>query len=106
MDIGFALRTSREALGLRGREVARRADISVAMLSQVEAGARQPSLDVLRRLADALSVPLDALLLMAGGDETALRSDDGVAHRYVASLRRLEEAEKSLRAVLGGDDAP
>ena len=45
------------------RELARRAKVTEAYVSQLESGARKnPSLPVLKRLAKALGVPVTALL--------------------------------------------
>jgi len=57
--IGRAIRRRREALGLSQRGLARRAGVSQPYLSQLEAATRgRISLDVLRRVADALDVPV------------------------------------------------
>ena len=53
------VRVWREHRGLSGRALAQAAGISAAYLSQIERGARKPSVSVLRRLAQALGVTLD-----------------------------------------------
>ncbi len=54
-------------LGLSLREIARRADISVSSVSRILAGDRGlPGNDVLQRIADALELPYDQLLVAAG----------------------------------------
>jgi transcriptional regulator with XRE-family HTH domain len=53
----------RESKGLTKRELARRAKVTEAYVSQLESGARRnPSLPVLKRLAKALGVPVTELL--------------------------------------------
>ena len=54
------------AAGLSLRDLAERTDVSNAYLSQVERGMHEPSLSVLRAVARALGVSLDALLARAG----------------------------------------
>ena len=53
----------RKSKGLTKRELARRAKVTEAYVSQLESGARRnPSLPVLKRLAKALGVPVTELL--------------------------------------------
>lgn len=58
---GASVKAIREALGHRGGEFATLCEISHAYLSNVEAGRKQPSAAVARRIADALGVPLAAI---------------------------------------------
>jgi DNA-binding XRE family transcriptional regulator len=44
-------------------ELALNAAVSVPYLNQIEAGKRKPSVEVMKRIASALSVPLDALVI-------------------------------------------
>jgi transcriptional regulator with XRE-family HTH domain len=57
------LRAVRIARGMSLRETARRARIDPAHLSRVERGERQPSIDALARLAEALGLDELAKLL-------------------------------------------
>jgi transcriptional regulator with XRE-family HTH domain len=56
--IGVRIKQRRQELGLSLREVARRAQVSASFLSQVERGVSNTSLDSLRRIAEALDVPI------------------------------------------------
>ena len=57
------LKRMREAKGLSQADLARRAKITREYVNKLEAGKKKnPSLDVLRRLAKALGVPVAALL--------------------------------------------
>lgn len=59
-EIGLAIRRQRESLGLSQRTLARRAGVSQPYLSQLETDARRRvSVGILRRLADALGVPIN-----------------------------------------------
>jgi transcriptional regulator with XRE-family HTH domain len=64
--LGAYIRARRVAAGLSLRDLAERTDVSNAYLSQVERGMHEPSLSVLRSVARALGVSLDALLARAG----------------------------------------
>lgn len=73
---GQRLRALRRAQGLALAELARRAGVSASYLSRVERGARgMPGVPVLRRLASALHMPLEALI---GLEED--RTAGGAAH--------------------------
>lgn len=57
------LKTLREARGLNQVELAAKAKVTTAYVSLLEAGKKKnPSLDVLQRLAKALGVPVAELL--------------------------------------------
>jgi transcriptional regulator with XRE-family HTH domain len=57
------LQERREGLGLTREQLAKKAKITTAYVSMMEAGKRKnPSLDVLRKLAKALGVPVTELL--------------------------------------------
>lgn len=58
---GMAVRSLRLTVGIPQVDLARRVQISAAFLSNVEAGRKQPSAAVARRIADELGVPLDAI---------------------------------------------
>ena len=56
------LRAAREKRGLKQGDLAGRAGLQASAISHFETGARKPSFDNLRRLADALEVTTDYLL--------------------------------------------
>lgn len=60
--IGRAVRHHRQALGLSLADLAKRVARSPALLSQIENGLNAPSLDTLQLLAEALRLPVTALL--------------------------------------------
>lgn len=84
-QLGRAIRHRRLAAGLTLATVSERADISVSMLSQVERGLLNPSLDTLRNIAEALgTVPFRLLAeesavtgLVRRGEGRVWQSDDG-----------------------------
>jgi len=58
---GATVRALREALGIKHGDFALRCGFTPSFLSHVEAGAKQPSAAVARKIADELGVPLDAV---------------------------------------------
>jgi transcriptional regulator with XRE-family HTH domain len=75
--LGAFIRAQRMTADLSLRELAARTSVSNAYLSQVERGLHEPSISVLRAIADALGVPLESLLTRAG----VLEGDAGGAVR-------------------------
>jgi transcriptional regulator with XRE-family HTH domain len=59
------LRARREQLGLSMLAVAERAGLPQQMVSYVERGMRNPTLDTLLRLGEALDTPISALVRKA-----------------------------------------
>ena len=64
--LGAFIRAQRQLADLSLREMAALTRISNAYLSQVERGLHQPSLTVLRAIADALGLSTEQLLVKAG----------------------------------------
>lgn len=100
VNLAHSVRMIRQAKELSLTEVAKTAGISTAFLSLIERGEKEPSLTVLRRIADALDVPSDVLLLLAQADGGSLRTSDRGSERLAVSLERLADAENMLRESL------
>lgn len=64
--LGQFIRSQRQQAQLSLRDLAARANISNPYLSQLERGLHEPSMRVLKAIAGALNLPLDALLARAG----------------------------------------
>ena len=64
--LGTYLRAQRKLADLSLRQLAEMAQVSNAYLSQIERGLHQPSVKVLRSIADALKLPGQSLLAEAG----------------------------------------
>lgn len=76
---GASVSALRKALGISQVSLAARAGITPPFLSQIEHGARQPSPDVLRRLALGLGEPLDAISYVVPDLPEPESSQEGVA---------------------------
>jgi transcriptional regulator with XRE-family HTH domain len=58
VQIGERIRARRQQLGSSLRELARKTDLTASFLSQVETGQANPSINSLRRIAEALNVSI------------------------------------------------
>jgi transcriptional regulator with XRE-family HTH domain len=96
MDVGMRLRTIREERQMSQGEIEKRTGLLRCYLSRVENGHTMPSIDTLKKLAEALELPLYALLydgekppiatsLSNGHDEWGSSGKDA---RYLTKLRR------------------
>jgi transcriptional regulator with XRE-family HTH domain len=99
--LGKAIRILRQAKGLRIGDVAENAGISAPFLCLVENGERQPSLTVLQRLAAALGVPADALILIGMGGQQSLESSDHKTEKLTNAISDLMKSEEHLSQLLG-----
>lgn len=79
------LRDARELRELNQSELARRARLQASAISHFETGARKPSFDNLKRLADALDVTTDYLLGRVD-DPAGLAGADRI-HRHLGQLK-------------------
>ena len=61
-EIGDVLRDVRQQQGATLRQVASRANVALGYLSEVERGQKEASSEILASIADALDVPLSAIL--------------------------------------------
>lgn len=77
-SLGARLRRRRKVRGLSLKEVARRAELSIGLISQVERGLTMPSVRSLGAICGALEMPVGWLFDTADADET----DDLVVRRH------------------------
>jgi transcriptional regulator with XRE-family HTH domain len=89
--IARTLRREREARGLSVSELARRAQVSKATVSQLENGSGNPSVETLWALGVALDVPFAVLVDQQANTPTLIRAADlagvpSAAAAYSASL--------------------
>jgi transcriptional regulator with XRE-family HTH domain len=94
--LGTFLRGQRKLANLSLRELARLTDLSNAYLSQVERGIHEPSVRVLRSIAQALDLAPTSILARAGltdeerpppaGTEDAILSDPHLGDAQKAAL--------------------
>lgn len=100
LELGKAIRIVREAKGMRLSALAGVGGISVPFLSLVENGDRQPSLAVLRRLADGLGIPPEVLIILAQPPDGRLESGDQESQSLVAAIQKMLSVEEELKSRL------
>ena len=95
LALGQVIRTQRQLAKLSLRDLAGLTDVSNAYLSQIERGMHEPSVRVLRSIAQALDIPADSLLRDAGLlDEDEEPSDSASAEAAIRADRDLTDAQK------------
>jgi transcriptional regulator with XRE-family HTH domain len=101
MNIGGAIQLARTKRRFSQRELAERAEISVSYLSLLERSKRDPPLSTLKKIADALRVPLEILFFLGSesGELTGL-SKDLAGQLAFAALELLNEPESSQGELL------
>ena len=100
LEIGKAIRMVRQASGIGLNDLAKASEVSAPFLCLVEKGHRQPSLAVIRKIANALGVPSESLIVLAQPTQGTLRTADDFAEGIVSAIRSLAEAEDRLRTRL------
>lgn len=92
MTLGFAVRRLRVAAGFSQKQFAERLDVSQSYLSQIEGDRREPTIQLVRKMAGELGVP--AVILFAAA--LSLPSSLGVDQQ-----RQLESVLKDLVEAAG-----
>jgi transcriptional regulator with XRE-family HTH domain len=101
-DLGAFIREQRKGAQMSLRNLATQAGVSNPYLSQIERGLRNPSAEILQRVAGALRISAETLYVRAGILEE--RDDDLAAsiladpHLTEAQKRALVEIYQSFRA--------
>lgn len=96
MDFPERLRTTRKEKGLTQQELARLVELHVAQIRRYESGSSQPTLDVIRKLAIALSISADTLIF----DKNERGADDDLRLQFEAISKFGTEEKMVVRTVL------
>jgi transcriptional regulator with XRE-family HTH domain len=98
--LGAFIRSQRKLANLSLRELAALTKVSNPYLSQIERGLHEPSVRVLRSIADALDISAETLLAQAGLIKDQITDLDGESEAQKATERairadpRLSDAQK------------
>lgn len=112
--LGDFIRKRRKQANLSLRQLAEKTRLSNPYLSQIERGLHQPSMRVIKLIADALNVSAETLLTQAGllhhGEDGAVRTDlpTPAVEDAISGDDRLSEQQKTAlisvyRSMLGID---
>lgn len=96
--LGAFIRAQRQMANLSLRQLSALTEVSNPYLSQVERGLHEPSVRVLRSIADALNVSAETLFEHAGLINSTERLDDEATENAIRDDRRLTEPQR--RALL------
>ena len=103
-ELGERIRTLRTARGMTQKEFANRINVTKSAVSAYENGSRQPSYDVLLRMAAVLRVSTDHLL--GRGDRETIDVTGLTAHQ-ISTLRELAaicQRQNALLCLTEGDE--
>ena len=96
--LGAFIRAQRQMANLSLRQLSALTEVSNPYLSQIERGLHEPSVRVLRSIADALNVSAETLFEHAGLITVTDKMDDEATENAVRVDRRLTEPQR--RALL------
>jgi transcriptional regulator with XRE-family HTH domain len=97
--LGGFIRAQRQMANLSLRQLSALAKVSNPYLSQLERGLHEPSVRVLKSIAEALDVSSETLFEQAGLISPARNVDDGATERALRADPRLTETQR--HALLG-----
>ncbi len=98
--LGEFIRAQRQMANLSLRQLSALTEVSNPYLSQLERGLHEPSVRVLKSIADALNVSAETLLQQAGLINETENPDDEATERAIRADRRLTQAQgRALLAV-------
>lgn len=89
-------------------ELAQMADVSVSFVSDITNGKANPSLKIMKALADALNMPLPLLLLDPNGELWTMLSSWSLKDRKTDSAlnsRKIEPGYEEIRVILPASKA-
>jgi len=89
MDIGQAIKTLRTKRRVTQKDLAERSGVSQGFLSLIEKGEREPDFELIEKIAGALKIPPQLVLLLACGRHSRGR-------RYARPLKRIASALDEL----------
>ena len=95
--LGARIRAARIQRNLSLGDLASAAQVSRSLVSQIERGVASPSIETVRRLASAMSVPVFSLFLDEQGEQSIVRAGDRRVVHYPGSAVTREILSPNLR---------
>ncbi len=97
ITIGDKIKEARDKVGWSQSELARRAEIQPSTISQIESGARKkPTIDVLQKIAGALSTTVSQLLGQSNADDIKELLQNKEVLMFFKDFKNLPEEEKNF----------
>jgi transcriptional regulator with XRE-family HTH domain len=96
---GEVIRILRMASGFSISELAKKAAVSIPLLSLIEKGERTPSMALLKKISTVLQIPMSSLILLLS-DADDVNSDDPHANKIVETVQELAKIEEQLRTLI------
>jgi transcriptional regulator with XRE-family HTH domain len=100
---GITVRILRMAAGLTTSDLAQKSCISTSLLSLIEKGLRHPSMEVIKKISQALQIPVSSFLILLS-DEDDVHTSDDTAKEIVSIVDDLTKMEAKLRQILNRND--
>lgn len=93
--VGENIRLLRKKRGLSQEQLAFRADINASYMGQVERGEKNPTIDVLSKIALALQTPLEKMVNVISSPNAAdERDEEGYANKIAHQINGLSLKEQ------------
>jgi transcriptional regulator with XRE-family HTH domain len=102
-DLGHRLRAAREQRSIGLRELARRLGVSASLISQIETGKTEPSINTLFAIVSELELPVNEIVFHSRPEALQPPGDDAGKRN---GGRRHRDAEPHAAAALDGADSP
>lgn len=101
-QIGENIRLTRKSKGLSQEQLALRAEINASYMGQVERGEKNPTIEVLGKIAAALNTTLEQLVHIGNpshqaGDDSASYSDKIISQMTGLSLKEQEAVYRFVK---------
>lgn len=101
LPFGKKLAEARRAAGLTQQELADKAGVHISHVQRIEAGTSQPTVDVLKRLAEALQVSIDLLVFSKPSAEAESRLADVELLNQFAAIENFPDTDKqALKTII------
>jgi XRE family transcriptional regulator, regulator of sulfur utilization len=99
-SLGKTIHILRLARGYSTTTLATRAEVSPSLVSLIESGKKEPSIAVLNQIAEALSVSVELLIIMAQPRDSKLKTTDAKSNKIAASIENIILSEERLKKAL------
>jgi transcriptional regulator with XRE-family HTH domain len=107
-DLGHRLRVAREEKDIGLRELARRLGVSASLISQIETGKTEPSINTLFAIVSELELPVNEIVFQSSHasqpSAESLSAPNGQGSRPTEARPRAEEPEAAASPVQRGTD--